>query len=506
MTNQQPVQRNTKMNSQHERHDSALRQAWSRVAELEAQVAELQRRERAAHRRVIELEARRASDPSIANSPATARLNVLLSIGAALLITHEIEPVLDLIVREAPHLFEGTVGGVLLLDDPETQHVLVRVSRQNTVTELSLLTSQALRNYVFMAPRAMLLEGAELHDMLNALHGTGDTALHSLLKPWPPSSALLAPLRDEHRCMGVLLLYTQSDERVYQTQDLPFVQTLADLAAIAITETYQRARSARLQRDLAQIQYLHREAQARLDAAQAQLLQSAKLAAIGELSASVAHEINNPLYAARNSLYLIEQDLPPDSAGRQFLDIAQGELGRIARIITRMRDFYRPSRAEFAPTDVNSLLHDTVEFVQTYLRHSEIEATIHLEPSLPEITAHADQLRQVFLNIVLNACDAMHAGGELRITTHTRCTVVDERPAIVVEIADTGTGIPPEHLEHLFEPFYTTKPQGTGLGLAISAHIVTQHAGQLSVDSTVGEGSAFTIRLPLDLHTDPCDD
>jgi two-component system NtrC family sensor kinase len=507
MTNQHSAQRNNQPHVQSERHDSALRQARSRIAELEAQVAELQRREVAAHRRVIELEARRASSPDNPTSPANARLNVLLSIGAALLVTHEIEPVLDMIVREAPNLFPGTVGSVLLLDDPETQHVLVRASRDKQITELNLLASQAFRNHVFMAPRAMLLEGAELHEMLNSLHSASDTTLHNLLQPWPPANALLAPLRDEQRCMGVLLLYcAHSGEGVYQIHDLPFAQTLADLAAVAITETYQRARSARLQRDLAQIQYLHREAQARLDAAQAQLLQSAKLAAIGELSASVAHEINNPLYAARNSLYLIEQDLPPESAGRQFLAIAQSELGRIARIITRMRDFYRPSRAEFVPTDVNSLLHDTVEFVQTYLRHSQIEASIQLAPGLPRITAHADQLRQVFLNIVLNACDAMHAGGELRITTDTNCDNVDMQPFILIEIADTGTGIAPEHREHLFEPFYTTKPQGTGLGLAISAHIVTQHAGQLSVESTVGLGSTFVIRLPIDPPAEPHED
>jgi two-component system NtrC family sensor kinase len=227
------------------------------------------------------------------------------------------------------------------------------------------------------------------------------------------------------------------------------------------------------------------------------LLQSAKLAAIGELSASVAHEINNPLYAARNSLYLLEQDLPLNPTQRQFLDIAQGELGRIARIITRMRDFYRPSRSEFAPTDVNSLLQDTVEFVQTYLRHSHIKVFTELTDALPPLIAHMDQLRQVFLNIVLNACDAMPTGGRLGIRTEHIPATADEMTTIVVYISDTGTGISDEHMVHLFEPFYTTKPQGTGLGLAISAHIVTQHAGQISVDSTMGSGSTFIIKLPV---------
>lgn len=297
--------------------------------------------------------------------------------------------------------------------------------------------------------------------------------------------------------MGALVLYRSTPDMPYHGQDLPFVQALADLAAVAIAEIYQRARAVALQRALAQTQFLHKETKERLDTAQAQLLQSAKLAAVGELAASVAHEINNPLYAARNSLYLVEQDISRDAPGRQFLDIAQGELGRIARIITRMRDFYRPSRAELSLTNINSLLGDTIEFVQTYLRHSQIVVIAEFDPSLSQVMAQADQLRQVFLNLVINACDAMPNGGSLCITTHAMSATTDQHAAVVIRIADTGIGITPEHMPHLFEPFYTTKPQGTGLGLAITAHIVTQHGGQITVDSTVGIGTTFTITLPI---------
>jgi two-component system NtrC family sensor kinase len=250
-----------------------------------------------------------------------------------------------------------------------------------------------------------------------------------------------------------------------------------------------------LQNDLDRSQSLHAEARARLDAAQAQLLQSAKLAAVGELAASVAHEINNPLYAARNSLYLVEQDLPPDAPQRQFLGIAQTELARIARIITRMRDFYRPARKELEPTNLNELLADTIELVYTHLRHGQVAVASDFEPNLPPLIAHADQLRQVFLNLMLNACDAMPHGGRLTITT-TLLNGEQHDPMICIQIIDTGTGIAPEHRPHLFEPFYTTKPQGTGLGLAISAHIITQHGGTITVDSTVGVGSTFIVTVP----------
>jgi two-component system NtrC family sensor kinase len=194
---------------------------------------------------------------------------------------------------------------------------------------------------------------------------------------------------------------------------------------------------------------------------------------------------------------LVEQDLPPDAPQRQFLEIAQGELGRIARIIIRMRDFYRPTRAELEPTTINDMLMATIELVQTHLRHGQVDLTTDLADDLPQVIAHTDQIRQVFLNLMLNACDAMPSGGTLRITSRARPADADQPAGIIVQIADTGVGIAPEHRAHLFEPFYTTKAQGTGLGLAISAHIITQHGGQIEVASEVGVGTTFTVRLPV---------
>lgn len=253
----------------------------------------------------------------------------------------------------------------------------------------------------------------------------------------------------------------------------------------------QRERAAQLQADLQTSQTQHAETRAQLNATQAQLLQSAKLAAVGELAASVAHEINNPLYAARNSLYLIDQDLPADSPQRTFLEIAQNELGRISRIITRMRDFYRPSRDELELVDVGAILESTIELVQTHLRHGAVSVEADFAQNLPPVVAHVDQIRQVFLNLMLNACDAMASGGVLRVTTRA------SNGNVQIDIADTGIGIASDHLEHIFEPFYTTKSSGTGLGLAISCHIVAQHGGHIDVESEVGRGTTFAITLPI---------
>ncbi len=460
------------------------------VAHLRAELA-------AAHARIAELDAQLAASVKRVRV-VNERLSTILTISAALLITHEIDTILQLVVREAVDLFPGTSGASLFLVDQAGMRLRLMVSSSGRVSAFALRPGQGLAGRAFLSPRAMLISGPELEAALGELSEAQIAQKRSTLTCWPPSSALLAPLRIEDTRLGALVLYGNQNPHLIHPRDIPFAQALADLTAVAIAEHRQRTRAAALQRDLDQTQSLHAEAQARLSAAQAQLLQSAKLAAVGELAASVAHEINNPLYAARNSLYLVEQDMPPDAPQRHFLTIAQNELGRIARIITRMRDFYRPARDELELTEVNDLLAETIELVQTHLRHGHVTVTASFCPNLPLLVAHPDQLRQVFLNLMLNACDAMPNGGQLHISTELSCRNERDEQWVVVAVRDTGVGINPEHMPHLFEPFYTTKPQGTGLGLAISAHIVTQHGGHIQVESTPGVGSTFTVLLPVD--------
>ncbi len=460
-------------------------------------VAHLRAELMAAYARIAELEAQMAASVQRVNV-AQERLNAILTISAALLITHEIDTILQLVVREAVHLFPGTSGALLFLADQAGMRLRLAASSNGKTGRLSLQPGRGLAGRAFLSPRAMLVAGPELEAALSELNEAQITQKKKVLAFWPPGSALLAPLRIEESRLGALVLYGDQNPHLVHPRDIPFMQALADLTAVAIAEHRQRARAAALQRDLDQTQSLHAEAQARLNAAQAQLLQSAKLAAVGELAASVAHEINNPLYAARNSLYLVEQDIAPDTPQRHFLTIAQNELGRIARIITRMRDFYRPARDELEPTEVNDLLAETIELVQTHLRHGQVTVTVDFCPNLPCLIAHPDQLRQVFLNLMLNACDAMPHGGQLHIATELACSSETGAQHVVIAVRDTGVGINPEHMPHLFEPFYTTKPQGTGLGLAISAHIVTQHGGHIQVESTPGVGSTFTVLLPVD--------
>jgi two-component system NtrC family sensor kinase len=237
---------------------------------------------------------------------------------------------------------------------------------------------------------------------------------------------------------------------------------------------------------------------------QAQLTQSEKLAATGKLAASIAHELNNPLQAVQGCVYLVADRAAPDDPNRQYLDIAREELDRMARIVGRMVDFYRPSDEGRVPTDVNALLENVVALVGKRLQQGGIEVDLKLAPNLPLIAATGDHLKQVFLNIIINALEAMPQGGRLDMATRH----VSERGALTkastdagfveIEFADTGVGIPEEHIHNVFDPFYTTKPDGMGLGLSVSYGIVERHGGQIQVESKVGEETTFVVRLPVE--------
>ena len=237
---------------------------------------------------------------------------------------------------------------------------------------------------------------------------------------------------------------------------------------------------------------------------QAQLIQSEKLAATGKLAASIAHELNSPLQAVQSCVYLVADQIDPDDPNRQYLDIAREELDRVARIMGRMVDFYRPSDEGCIPTDVNDLLENVVALVRKRLQQEGIEVDLELAPDLPLIVATGDHLKQVFLNMIINALEAMPQGGRLEMAT--RC--VSERDArtkdsadagfVEIEFTDTGVGIPAEHINDIFGPFFTTKSKGMGLGLSVSCGIVERHGGQIQVESKVGEGTTFLVRLPVE--------
>ena len=229
------------------------------------------------------------------------------------------------------------------------------------------------------------------------------------------------------------------------------------------------------------------------------LFDTEKLAATGRLAASIAHEINNPLEAVQNSLYLLSRSVPEGAPERSFLDIATRETQRMSRILRQMLGFYRPTTA-MAPTDVNALVVEAETLVSKRLRENGVRIEKELLPALPLIRASADQLKQVLLNLFLNATEAMPSGGRLIIATQTGGGELDAHsPDVVrIDVRDTGTGISEEAIARIFEPFFSTKMEkGTGLGLWVSHGIVQAHGGTLKVRSRPGQGTTFTITLPI---------
>jgi PAS domain S-box-containing protein len=230
------------------------------------------------------------------------------------------------------------------------------------------------------------------------------------------------------------------------------------------------------------------------------LFDSEKLAATGRLAASIAHEINNPLEAVQNALYLLQKEFGEDSSKHPYLDIAARETQRMSRILRQMLGFYRQQEA-MADTDLNALVEEAGGLVAKRLRERGVQVATELDPSLPRIKASADQLKQVFLNLLLNAADSMPKGGTITVMTLVGAgaeTEVLGRDAVQIQVRDTGAGIPDDLLARIFEPFFSTKPgKGTGLGLWVSQGIVQSHGGTMRVRSRLGRGTTFLITLPV---------
>ena len=253
-------------------------------------------------------------------------------------------------------------------------------------------------------------------------------------------------------------------------------------------------------RDLAKMFMERKEKERQLNLTKQQLAQSAKIALLGELAAGIAHEINNALTPAIGNLSILLLNRSNFSEKVvKHLELLEESIMRASSMLQQILDFSRKKPEKRQPVDISTILERSLFLLKYKFKKNQIKLEKDLQSELSKVLVDDTQIEQVFTNLILNAIDAMEPGGTLRITANNRAgKSEDDQPYVEMVFEDTGRGIPTEVMEHVFEPFYTTKGQGTGLGLFISYRIIVErHGGMMDVTSTPGQGTRFRVCLPV---------
>lgn len=292
-------------------------------------------------------------------------------------------------------------------------------------------------------------------------------------------AVLSAPLVVKEQTLGILVLTGRTNAESYSPDDLEFLAALVNQLAVALE-------NAHLYEKL-------KEANFELKRAQELLVQHEKLAALGKFAASVAHEVNNPLGIIKNYLLLLSQSGQKRETQNEYLKIVKEEIERITKILHQLLSFYKPeAEVGMEPTDVGKVLNETLKFVELQIKEKNLNLVSKIEPHLPLIKASAEELKQVFLNLLVNAKDFTPPGGKIEVKAFV------QNKGIKIEFADSGSGIPDENLDKIFEPFFTTKNgKGAGLGLSVCYGIIERHKGTIFAENIKEGGSRFLIYLPL---------
>ncbi|GAB4278541.1 MAG: GAF domain-containing sensor histidine kinase [Candidatus Promineifilaceae bacterium] len=370
-------------------------------------------------------------------------------------------------------------AGVLFIRDETAQLYRVAISYNMPPEQVDAITfsfNEGVPGWVVQHRRHLIIDDTRT-----------DARVHPAVVAAGVLSILAVPLESRNRVVGVLNLFCRSCTHAFDAEALQLAQVFADQAAVFLE-------NARLVGELRQwaagLERRVVERTRQIEEKQAQVIRAEKLAAVGRLAASVAHEINNPLQAIALHLQLLaDESLSSDE--RRRLDVVQQEFNRIADIVGRLLDFQRPQDGQKQMVNLVAALEHVLALAEKQLQRAGVALTQYIPVDLSPVWAVENQLKQVFLNLILNAAEAMPDGGELTIVA---CREGDK---VLVEFADTGPGLLPEAQARLFEPFYTTKADGSGLGLAVSHEIIVNHGGMILVYSVPGEGATFTVALPV---------
>jgi PAS domain S-box-containing protein len=304
------------------------------------------------------------------------------------------------------------------------------------------------------------------------------------LAVYTPHEFAIVPLVTRDDVMGVLLVDNLFTQRPIRDVDLHRLKLFANSAASAI----ERSRLLiNLERRLHELMLANQDLKVSRD----RLIKTERLSAIGEVAASVAHEIRNPLTAIGGFARAVYTTLSETDKNRRKIEVILEETDRLEHMLSSLLEFTRPAVPRFGELDLNGLIMQTVHFMGTEIDPNAVGVVYELDPNVPRVWADGQQIRQVLLNVIRNALQEMPNGGKLTFVTHA------SKNSVQAAVKDNGPGIAPEHLEKIFEAFFTTKPSGSGLGLAICAQIMRNHNGRLEVASRPTEGAMFILTLPI---------
>jgi signal transduction histidine kinase len=283
----------------------------------------------------------------------------------------------------------------------------------------------------------------------------------------------------ERVVVGVIALGQKESGRFYSEEDQELLRTLASQGAVAVQNALSYRALMRANQELR--------------AAQRRLIEAERLAAIGELSASVAHGIRNPLAGIKAAAQYAELDIPEDHPLHENIVDIITEVDKLEGRIKALLDFAKPFEPHPVPCQVSRIIDESLASLRSHISAQGIRLVTDVDPGLPEVLLDYAQIEQVLLALLSNAVEAMPRGGELRVTAR----LSDDRKNVSIAVADTGPGFAQEQIPSLFTLFFTAKPSGTGLGLAVAKKIVELHSGTIRAESELARGSRFTIELPL---------
>lgn len=395
----------------------------------------------------------------------------LASVSQIINSTLNVADVLRVITREACALMGGKMCSLMLLDESR-EWLELRASHgagEAYVSRPRLSVEESLLGIVVRRKKPMQVENVQLSSLYQSVEVARREGLAGLLS---------VPLLYGGQAIGTLSVYT-GQPCVFSNEEIRILSALAELSAIAIEK-------ARLYERVVDVEE--------------QLRQNEKLSALGLLAAEVAHEIRNPLTVLKMLYHSLDLKFPAgDPRAQDALKIGE-KMGQLDRTVERILDLVRTGEPELAPVNLGHLIEELGLLVRHKLRHQNIQWTQKFEPDLPPVTGAATQLEQAFLNLILNAAEAMPEGGTLTITARSvRLPRASPRAThVAVEFRDTGPGMSEEQRRRAFSSVLsTTKAKGTGLGLAIVARVVEAHQGKVKIKSGPGRGTTVTVSLPL---------